>query len=247
MADVVLPACAFAEKTGTFSNTERRVQLSRQALQPPAGAKHDDWILAQIAKRLGCTNFPEGPEALFEEMRQLTPSYKGMTFERLEAGTGLRWPCPTEDHPGTPVLHIGKFSRGKGLLAAIEYRPPDEVTSKDYPLILTTGRLLQHYHTGSMTRRSKVLNGIKPFAEMEINTEDAANLKINNGEKVKVTTKRGSIEIQALVTKRIQKGTIFIPFHFVEAAANWLTNDALDPIAKIPEYKVCAAKVEKVK
>ena len=143
-ADVVLPACAFAEKTGTFSNTERRVQLARKAINGPKGAKQDYEIIAEIATRMGAVNFPNTPEALFEEMRQLTPSYKGMTYERLENNPGLRWPCPTEDHPGTPILHVGKFSRGKGLLTALEYRPPQEMIDKDYPIWLTTGRLLQH-------------------------------------------------------------------------------------------------------
>lgn len=246
IADVVLPACAFAEKTGTFSNTERRVQLSRAALNPPPGAKHDYEILAEIARRLGDVNFPDTPEALFAEIRQLTPSYKGITYERLEKECGLRWPCPTEEHPGTPVLHIGKFARGKGLLVPIEYRPPDEVVDKEYPIILTTGRLLQHYHTGSMTRRSKVLNGIKPVAEVEISLEDAKSLNIENGEMVRITSRRGTIDIQAKVTTKVQKGIIFVPFHFAEAAANRLTNDALDPVAKIPEYKVCSVKIEKV-
>lgn len=246
IADVVLPAFAFAEKTGTFSNTERRVQISKTALIGPEGAKQDYEILAEVAKRLGSENFPSTPEALFEEMRQLTPSYRGITYNRLENGAGLRWPCPTEEHPGTPILHIGKFSRGKGLLVPIEYRAPEEVTSKEYPIWLTTGRLLQHYHTGSMTRRSKVLNGIVPHGKAEVSNEDAKRLGIKNGEKVKITSRRGSIEIEAEVSSMVKEGVIFIPFHFVEAAANMLTNDALDPIAKIPEYKVCAVKIEKI-
>lgn len=246
IADVVLPACAFAEKTGTFTNTERRVQLSREALLSPGEAKQDYQIIAEIAKRLDCNNFPESSEDLFEEMRQLTPSYKGMTYERLENEFGLRWPCPTEDHPGTPILHVGKFARGKGWLAPITYKTSAELVDTEYPIVLTTGRLLQHYHTGSMTRRSKVLDGIAPHANVEINITDAERLNIKNGEKVKVTSRRGSIEIQAKVTEKIKKGIIFIPFHFVEAAANRLTNDALDPVAKIPEYKVCACKVEKI-
>ncbi|OIP03996.1 MAG: formate dehydrogenase subunit alpha [Bacteroidetes bacterium CG2_30_32_10] len=246
IADVVLPACAFAEKTGTFSNTERRVQISRKALNPPEGAKQDYEIIAEIAKRMGCNDFPQTPEALSAEIRQLTPSYKGITFERLDNSCGLRWPCPTEEHPGTPILHIGKFARGKGLLVPIEYKAPKELTDNDYPILLTTGRILQHYHTGSMTRRSVVLNGIKPRAEVEISIEDAEKMKIKDGEKVRITTKRGSIEIHAQVTKRVSEGIIFIPFHFAEAAANILTNDALDPIARIPEYKICAAKIEKI-
>ncbi|MBN1339965.1 MAG: molybdopterin-dependent oxidoreductase [Bacteroidales bacterium] len=246
IADVVLPAKASAEKTGTFVNTERRVQLSKKALQGPAGAKQDYEIIAEIAQRLGASNFPATPEDLFEEIRKLTPSYKGITYDRLEKGCGLRWPCPSEDHPGTPVLHVGKFARGKGLLVPLTYIPPAEETDDEYPIVLTTGRLLQHYHTGSMTRRAKVLDGIKPHGTVEINIEDAERMNIRNGEKVKVTSRRGSIEITAEVTARVMKGIVFIPFHFAEAAANVLTNDALDPVAKIPEYKVCAVKVEKI-
>jgi formate dehydrogenase alpha subunit len=246
IADVVLPAFAFAEKTGTFVNTERRVQVSRKALEGPVGAKQDYEIIAEIAKRLGAENFPNTPESLYEEIRKLTPSYKGITYERAEKECGLRWPCPTEEHPGTPILHGAQFSRGKGLLVPIEYRPPAEFSEPEYPLTLTTGRLLQHYHTGSMTRRSKVLDGIVPSAMVEINVDDAEMLNIKNGEKVKVSTRRGAIEVNALVTKKIMRGVIFIPFHFAEAAANMLTNDALDPIAKIPEYKVCSVKVEKI-
>jgi predicted molibdopterin-dependent oxidoreductase YjgC len=246
IADVVLPACAFAEKTGAFVNTERRVQIAEQALNGPVGAKQDYEIIAEIAKRLGAENFPDTPEVLFEEMRQLTPLYKGITYKRLKDSCGLRWPCPTEDHPGTPILHVGKFARGKGLLAPIEYRPPQETVDKEYPIWLTTGRLLQHYHTGSMTRRSKVLNGIVPHGKVELSIEDAKNLGVVNGEKVKISSRRGTIQIEAEVSSRVQKGVVFIPFHFAETAANLLTNDALDPVAKIPEYKVCAVKVEKL-
>jgi len=246
IADVVLPAAAFAEKTGTFSNTERRVQYSGQAIQPPKGAKQDHEIIAEIAKRLGCSDFPETVDGLYSEIRKLTPSYQGISYERLKKGPGLRWPCPTEEHPGTPILHIGKFARGKGLLKAIEYRPPAEMNDEEYPLTLTTGRLLQHYHTGSMTRRSKVLHGLKPNGMVEINETDAARLKVADGELVKVSSRRGSIQIPAKVTSRIMKGVVFIPFHFAETAANILTNDALDPVAKIPEYKVCSVKLEKI-
>jgi predicted molibdopterin-dependent oxidoreductase YjgC len=164
----------------------------------------------------------------------------------LKKGTGLRWPCPTEEHPGTPILHGGKFARGKGLLKAIDYRPPMEMTDEEYPFVLTKGRLLQHYHTGSMTRRSKVLDGLVKQGMVEINMANAERLGISDGEMVKVSTRRGSIEITALVTPKIIKGLVFIPFHFAESAANVLTNDALDPVAKIPEYKVCSVKLEKL-
>jgi len=247
VADVVLPAAAFAEKYGTFTNSERRVQFSNQALKAPCGVKQDHEIVAEIAKRMGFADFPDTVDALYDEIRKLTPSYAGISYERIKNGTGLRWPCPTEEHPGTPILHVGKFSRGLGLLKPIEYKPPMEYSDAEYPLVLTTGRLLQHYHTGSMTRRSKVLEGIVSEGMVEINTKDAEKLQIKDGEKVKVSTRRGSIEIKALVTKKIKEGIIFIPFHFAEASANILTNDALDPVAKIPEYKVCGVKVEKIK
>ncbi len=246
MADVVLPALAFAEKSGTYSNTERRVQFSNKALKGPSGAKSDHEILAELAKRMGCTGFPETMEALYDEILKLTPSYAGISYDRIRNGPGLRWPCPTREHPGTPILHKETFSRGKGLLKALEYRPPMEYSDEEYPLVLTTGRLLQHYHTGSMTRRSKVLNGLVSSGMIEINTRDAGRLNIQNGEKVKVSSRRGSIVIAALVTTKIKEGIVFIPFHFIESAANFLTNDALDPVAKIPEYKTCGVRVEKI-
>lgn len=246
MADVVLPAAAFAEKTGTYTNTERRVQLGRPGLKAPLGARQDYEIIADIAARLGCADFPRTPEALFQEMRDLTPSYKGITYARIDNECGVRWPCPSEDHPGTPILHIGKFSRGKGLLSALPYRAPAEEPDAEYPLRLTTGRLLQHFHTGTMSRRSKVLDTLVPCGEVEIHPADAERLGIRNREMIRVRTRRGAVETRALVTGRIAAGQLFMAFHFAEAAANRLTIDALDPIAKIPEYKVCAARLEKI-
>lgn len=245
MADVVLPAAAFAEKLGTYTNTERRVQLGRPALTPPAGARQDYEIIAELASRLGCADFPRTPEALFQEMRGVTPSYKGITYERLERECGLRWPCPSEDHPGTPILHVGKFARGKGLLSPLSYRPPAEEPDAEYPLRLTTGRVLQHFHTGSMSRRAGVLDRLVPHGEVEVHPADAKRLGVRNGDLVRVVTRRGTVETVALVTERINEGQLFMSFHFAEAAANRLTIDALDPVAKIPEYKVCAAKLEK--
>jgi len=245
MADVVLPGVAFAEKTGTYTNTERRVQLGRAALTPPAGARQDYEILAEMARRLGSKTFPATPEALNKEIRELTPSYHGMTYERLAEG-GLRWPCPSEDHAGTPILHVGKFVRGKGLLTPLAYRPSAEEPDKEYPMLLSTGRMLEHFHTGSMSRRSRVLDTLVPNAFAEIHPSDAKNIGVKDGEMIRVTTRRGTIETHAQVTERVARGSLFIPFHFAEAAANRLTNDALDPVAKIPEFKVCAARIEKV-
>ena len=247
MADVVLPGAAFAEKTGAYTNTERRAQLSRAAVVPPAGARQDYEIIASIAGRLGCANFPNTPEALFAEMKAVTPSYHGMTFERIEKERGLRWPCPNEEHPGTPILHIGRFSRGKALLSALAYRPPTEEPDAEYPMRLSTGRMLQHFHTGSMSRRAPVLHGIVPRGNIEIHPEDARQFGLRDGEPVKVTTRRGEVVTTALVTLRVAQGSLFMPFHFAEAAANRLTIDALDPVAKIPEYKICAARVEAAK
>ncbi|HUW60163.1 MAG TPA: formate dehydrogenase subunit alpha [Candidatus Bathyarchaeia archaeon] len=244
MADVVLPGVAFAEKTGTYTNTERRAQLSYAAIEPPAGARQDHEIIADIAGRLGYADFPRTPEALFAEIKALTPSYHGMTFERIEKNRGLRWPCPNEDHPGTPILHVGKFPRGKAVLSALAYRPPAEEPDAEYPMRLSTGRILQHFHTGSMSRRAPVLDHLVPHGDVEIHPEDALELGLCDGRRVKVATRRGAVVTTARVTPRVAPGSLFMAFHFAEAAANRLTNDALDPVAKIPEFKICAARIE---
>ena len=246
LADVVLPGVSLLEKTGTFTNTERRVQLSRQAIEPLSGTKQDYEIIVEIAKRMGLTNFPGTPEEIFDEMSLLTPSYHGMSYTRLE-GVGLRWPCTSKDHPGTPIIHADGIVRGKGLLSALEYRGPGEETDDEFPFVLNTGRLLYHWHTGSMTRRARVLDTIAPVAKMEINPSDAATLNIQDGEKVRVVSRRGSIELMAEVTSRTAAGAVYVSFHFAEAAVNLLTNDVFDPVSKIPEYKFCAVRVEKLK
>jgi len=243
MADVVLPAASFAEKLGTYSNTERRVQLGRPVIDPLPGVRQDYDIIADLAALLGQPNFPRTPQALFEEMRHLTPSYRGMTYERLDK-CGLRWPCPTEDHPGTAVLHTAKFTRGLALLAPLAYRAPAEEPCAEFPLRLTTGRLLEHYHGGNMSRNSYTLDTLKPECELDVHPEDAAKLGIADGDMVNVETRRGKVKTRVKVTTSIDKGALFMPFHFSEAPANMLTNNALDPISKIPEYKVCAARVE---
>ncbi len=245
LADVVLPAAAFAEKKGTYTNTERRVQLSRKAFEPPAGAREDCAIIADIATRLGAKDFPRTMAGLWQEIVELTPQYAGMTYERLE-DCGLQWPCPTADHPGTPFLHKGKFARGKALLSPLTYRAPAEEPDAEFPIRLSTGRLLQHYHTGSMTRRAKVLDSLVPTGQVEISPADAQRLGVRTGDRVRVSTRRGSIVTFAQVVERVAEGAAFVPFHFQEASANRLTNDALDPVAAIPEYKVCAARLERV-
>ncbi|MEW6386065.1 MAG: formate dehydrogenase subunit alpha [Thermodesulfobacteriota bacterium] len=245
LAQVVLPGASFAEKSGTFTNTERRVLLVRQAIPPVGGARPDWQIIQDLAARLGYPMNYAGPEEIFEEIRTLTPSYAGMTYERLKA-QGLQWPCPTPEHPGTPYLHKDRFTRGKGLFQAIDYKPPAEVEDKEYPMLLSTGRSFAHFHSGTMTRVSPTLHHEVKTGYVEINPEDAERLGVEDGEPVQVSSRRGNIRIPAKISQRVNRGVVFIPFHFAECAANVLTNPALDPVAKIPEFKVCAVKVEKM-
>ena len=247
IADVVLPGCSFAEKDGTFSNTERRVQRVRKAIDPPGNARQDWEIFCELSNRMGYKMVYTSPQAIFEEIASLTPSYAGMSYERLE-GKGLQWPCPTPDHAGTPFLHKdGKFSRGKGLFSAIEFKVPVENPDEEYPLILTTGRSLFHYHTGTMTRKASALDAHEPEARLEMNPVLADSLNVVDGEKIKLSTRRGSLVMPIKITSGIAEGVVFTTFHFTETAINWLTNaDSLDPVAKIPEYKVSAARIEKI-
>jgi formate dehydrogenase alpha subunit len=244
LAHVVLAGASFAEKDGTFTNTERRVQRVRKAIEPVGDSRADWQILCDLADRLGYEgmNFAS-PEKIFDEMAALTPSYRGMSYPRLEPW-GLVWPCPTSDHPGTPLLHKETFTRGKGKFAPAEYKPPGETTDEHYDMILTTGRIYFHWHSTTMTRRTSPLNRESPEAFVEISPEDAAKRGIKNGRKARVSSRRGTVDLTARVTKDVAPGVLFIPFHFYAAAANLLTNPALDPEAKIPEYKVCAARVE---
>jgi formate dehydrogenase alpha subunit len=247
LAHVVLPGAAFVEKDGTFTATDRRVQRVRKAIQPPGSAKADWEIIDMLAQKMGASGFEfDSAQAIMEEIARLTPSYGGIRYERLEELGSLQWPCPTPDHPGTPYLHKGKFSRGLGHFHAIEFKEPAELPDVEYPLTLTTGRLMFHYHTGTMTRRTEKLHQEVPEAYVEIHPDDAAQIGLNGKRRVRVSSRRGQIELDVRVTRRIKPGIVFIPFHFAEAAANALTNAALDPIAKIPEYKVCAVKVEAI-
>ncbi len=245
LADVVLPACAFLEKEGTVSNTERRVQPMHQVLPPWGNSKDDWWIITEIANRMGAEWHYEDPAEIFAEIRKVTPSYAGITYKRIEKEV-IQWPCPTTDHPGTQYLHKDKFSRGLGLFSAIEYTPPAEEVDGEYPMILTTGRLLEHFHTGTMTRNSRILDEIVPEGFVEISPNDAKNCNVGDGEVVSVSTRRGSIRIKAKIAEKSKSNVVFIPFHFYEACANRLTTDCLDPVCKIPEYKVCSCKVEKI-
>ncbi len=266
LADVILPAASFAEKDGTFTNTERRVQRVRQAVEPPGEARADWWIVAELAKRVlalgkslvaGDPSQESGsatpatwnytaPLEIFHEMAGLTPSYAGITYARLENG-GLQWPVPGTDHPGTPILHREKFTRGLGLFSPVEFVPPAEKPDAEFPFILTTGRVLQQYHTGSMTRKVAGLNALAPEERVEMNSEDAARVGIRDRDWVMVSSRRGQVRARARVTPRIAPGVVFMTFHYAEALGNILTNSALDPVAKIPEFKVCAARVERDK
>ncbi len=244
LADVVLPGASFAEKEGTFSNTERKVQLLRQAIEPIGDSRPDWRILADLLTALGRPEIYRSPKDVFDEMRRLTPSYAGISYQRL-AEKGLQWPCPSEDHPGTPVLHIGSCNRGLGRFSAVGHRDPAELPDAEYPLMLTTGRVVAHYHTGTMTRRSWGLNGTHPKEALEINPFDAAALGLEDGDAIRVTSRRGVVDTEAQITDRVPPGLTFITFHFTESPGNRLTNSAADPVAGTPEFKVCAVRVEK--
>ena len=245
LADVVLPAAASAEKDGTFTNTDRRVQRVRQAVEPPGSARADWRIICQVAERMGTPMSYPGPAAIMDEIAALTPIYGGITHGRLDRQS-LQWPCPTGDHPGTPILHRQRFTRGKGRFHPVEFIPARELPDAEYPLLLSTGRLLQHFHTGSMSRRSAVLDEIVPSGAIEIHPQDAAKLGVSDGQCVTVESRRGHIEIAARVTERVAPGSVFLSFHFSEAPANRLTIAALDSVAKIPEFKVCAVRVKRL-
>jgi predicted molibdopterin-dependent oxidoreductase YjgC len=257
-ADVLLPGVTFAEKTGTFTNTERRIQMVHQAIEP-SGEARDDWaIIADLAQRiiaLGPRRPIGGSYAdwsyastadIMNEINALTPSYAGVTHDRLEKGERLHWPVKSIEHGGTPILHIGQFTRGKGKFAPIDHVPPAELPDDDYPYLLSTGRVLYHWHGGEMTRRAEGLMAIYGHALIEVNPDDAAKLGLNGTKRVRVTSRRGSIEAEAWVTDRVPPGMVYANFHFPEANANELTLASLDPVAKIPEYKISAVKVERV-
>jgi formate dehydrogenase alpha subunit len=244
-ADVVLPGVCFAEKDGTFTNTERRVQRVRRAVDPPGEARQDWQILCDLATRLGYPMSYAGPAEIQEEIARLTPIYGGITYDRLDLGP-LQWPCPAADHPGTPYLHREKFSRGRGKFHAVPFREAAELPDRRFPLLLSTGRLLYHFHTGTLSRRSPGLEQVCPPGNIEVHPDDAARLGLKSGDPVRVASRRGEIRARAFVTSRVRRGMVFMPFHFHESPANALTNDALDPVAKIPEFKVCAVKLEKV-
>ena len=248
LADVVLPAASFAEKDGTFTNTERRVQRIRKAIKPVGNAKADWWITCQIAKKLKGKGFDfKNPGEIMDEIASLTPSYKGISYDRLE-GEGLQWPCTSIEHPGTPFLHSERFATksGKGKFMPLEYKVSAEVPDKEYPLIFTTDRSLYHFHTSTMTRRVEGLDILNNRELLNINPEDASKLGIDDGDMVEVSSRRGKIKVKAKLTNICPKGLASMTFHFTETPTNVLTNSALDPVSKIPETKVCAVRVKKL-
>lgn len=246
LADVVLPAACFAEKEGTFTSTERRVQRVRRALAPPGAARADWEILGELAQRAGYEgmNYSD-PSQIMAEIAALTPSYGGIDYARIDQ-LGLCWPCPEKNHPGTPILHRERFTRGLGRFSPTGYLPPAELPDAEFPLLLTTGRTYFHWHTGTMTRRSHLLDREEPTAFVEISPEDARQLGVRDDEEVQVASRRGAISARARITAMVPSGTIFLPFHFAEGAANALTHNVLDPEAGIPEYKVCGARIRKL-
>ena len=245
LADVVLPGVTFAEKDGTFANTERRVQRVRKAIEPIGNSEPDWWITCQIGQRMKGEGFDFAhPSEIMDEIARLTPSYGGISYERLETG-GLQWPCPIPDHPGTPILHSNQFTRGKGRFVPLEYKPPMELPDDEYPLVLTTGRNLFHFHTGTMSRKVNGLNIFRSEEQVEINPEDALRLGVADGEKIKIVSRRGEVVAKAKITETSPIGVVFMTFHFAESPTNVLTNPALDPVSKIPEFKVCAVRIEK--
>jgi len=241
LADVILPAASFAEKNGTFTNTERRVQLVRKAIDPPGEARSDWEILAGISDRLGSPLPYESSTEIMAEIARLTPIYGGIYHDRL-MNEGIQWPCWDSEHPGTSMLHQGEFTRGRGKFHVVHDRPPAELPTITYPILLNTGRILEHWHTGSMTHRSRVLETLAPESRVEINPLDANRLGIEEGDLISLSSRRGEVQTKVRKTHRVSPGQAFMAFHWGEAPANRLTNPAFDPQAKIPEFKVSSVK-----
>ena len=246
MAHVVFPAASFAEKTGTFTNTERRVQLVWKAIPPIGLCRPDSEIIAELSGRMGYEMDYESPAEIMEEIAMLVPIYGGIYHDRLEGGWGLQWPCPDRAHQGTQYLHKYSFTRGKGHFIPARHEPPAELPDEDYPLLLMTGRIYHHYHTGTMTRRCPTLRRESPEALLTINPADAKKINIRSGDMVRLFSRRGEISIRVQLNPEVRESTCYTTFHFFEAPVNLVTQDALDPIAKCPEYKVCAVRVGKI-
>ena len=244
-ADVVLPASAFAEKTGTFTNTDRCVQLGRQAIDPPGEARQDLWIIQQLATRLGCDWHYEGPQQVFEEMRKAMPSIAGISWQRLQQQESVTYPCVTENDPGQPIIFREDFPTGDGRAQFVisPYRHAQETPDPEYPFVLITGRQLEHWHTGAMTRRATVLNELEPSPVASLHPDTLRELGAEAGDPITLSSRRGNVEVTARADDAVQPAQVFLPFCYHEAAANLLTNEALDPDAKIPEFKYCAIRV----
>ena len=245
MADIVFPAACYAEKDGTFTCTERRVQRVRKAVDPPGDAKPDWQILCELSAKMGYKMNYSHPEEIFNEVASLTPQYRGITYQRIEE-EGLQWPVPDEEHPGTPVLHVGKFTKGKGLFIPENYTEPAEMPDEEYPMILTTIREIPQYNFGSMTRKTPEIEAICPEAFAELNPKDAESMGLGDKETVSISSKRGTVKLRTKITERSQIGTVSIPYHFAEVPVNNLTLNSLDRLSRSPQYKICSVRIEKV-
>ena len=249
LADVILPGRSYAEKEGTFSNTERRVQRVRKAVEIAGETRPDTWIFTEIMNRMGYPQPHLTPAEIMDEIASVTPSFGGISHARLDSpevgGRGLQWPCPSKDHPGTPIMHVGKFARGLGYFRPAEYTPSMELPDEEYPLIMMTGRILYHYNACAMTDKTEGINEIAGGSFIELNAADAKALNISDGDMVEIASRRGKITSQARVSEKTRPGECWMPFHYIEGGANWLTIDALDSISSTPEYKVCAVRVGK--
>jgi formate dehydrogenase major subunit len=248
-ADVVLPASAFAEKSGTFTNTDRRVQIGNPVLDPPGDARQDLWIIQQIGIRLGLPWTYSGPAEVFAELALTMPSFNNITWERVQREGSVTYPVDAPDVPGNDIIFTDGFptANGRAKIVPANIRPPDEVPDMDYPMVLSTGRVLEHWHTGSMTRRAGVLDALEPEAIVFLAPRELHRLDLEPGDTLKLETRRGAIEVKVRADSDVPVGMVFMPFCYAEAAANLLTNPALDPTGKIPEFKFCAARVSPVR
>jgi formate dehydrogenase major subunit len=248
-ADVVLPASAFAEKSGSFTNTDRRVQLARPVIDPPGDARQDWWIMQEIAKRMGLGWNYAGPPEIFAEMARTMPSLANITWARLEREGAVTYPVDSADEPGHEIIFYAGFptASGRGRIVPAHVLPPDEVPDDIFPMVLSTGRVLEHWHTGSMTRRSGVLDSIEPEAVAFMSPKSMWPMQLSPGDMIRIETRRGAVEVKVRSDRDVPEGMVFMPFCYAEAAANLLTNPALDPYGLIPEFKFCAARVAPAK
>jgi len=244
---VVLPAAAWSENDGTFTNSERRVSRVRTASKAPGQAMPNWWIFRQIAKRMGHDWQSDSAQEIWDnEVSVLAPPLCGIKYARLE-GNGIQWPCPSEDHPGTCILHReGQFTCGLGVFTPVDWTPPAEVPCEEYPFVLSTGRRLVHYHTRTQTGRCEGLNDLLGDETADISSEDARTLNIRSEEQIRVKSRRGEVVVKARITDQVPKGMVWMAFHFRDACANWLTNPAFDPVTLTAEYKACAVRIEKL-